>query len=267
MAHKKHGFNQLLIDADGYIFSTACVCERPNPFDPEAPPIVDTNMGEAILKKRFNELFDRLRADSYLMFLSCKREEGHRRLMVDESYKANRNNKKSPEALKHLRKWVEDNYECVSAPHLEADDLIGIYATEKQKIYNRIIVSFDKDVVGLPGKTYHPKQEKRRLVKKTTSFKFFIYQCIVGDSADGYKGIPRVGKVGANKFLASCRTLREMWPKLLEFAASKGCDEEYMLKQARMAYLCRAWNYDFDTGDIRLFDPEVDIEKMITGEY
>lgn len=267
MVAKKRGFNQLLIDADGFIFQVACVCEKKNPFDPEAPPVVDTNLGESILRNKFNALFDRLRADSAIMFLSCHREDGHRRLMVDESYKANRNNKKSPAALPHLREWLKQNYECIEAPHLEADDLIGIYATEKQKTYNRIIVSYDKDVIGLPGKTYAPRQEKRRLVKKSTSFKFFIYQCIVGDSADGYKGIPRVGKVGANKFLASCKTLREMWPKLLEFAAKKGCDEEYMLKQARFAYLLRAWNYDFHTGEIRLFDPAVDIEKMITGEY
>lgn len=267
MVEKKRGFNQLLIDADGFIFMVACVCSKPNPFDPEGEPIVDLNMGQSILRSKFNQLFERLRADSYIMFLSCRREEGHRRLMVDESYKANRNNKKSPAALKPLREWLEKTYECKSAPNLEADDLIGIYATEKQKTYNRIVVSFDKDVIGLPCKSWHPKQEKRRMTTKQMSFKFFIYQCIVGDAADGYKGIPRVGKVGANKFLAGCRTLREMWPKMLEFAGSKGFDEEYMLKQARMAYLLHAWNYDFETGEIKLFDPEVDIEKMLTGNY
>lgn len=261
---KKKVERQLLIDADGFIYSTACVCAKKNPFGGEDH--VDLKLGESILRSRLNKLIEKFNADSALLFLSCKREEGHRRLMVDESYKANRNKVKSPEALPHLREYVKKNYETIERDHLEADDLIGIYATEKQDKYERIIISFDKDVIGLPGKTYHPGKEKKRLVKRTTSFKFFIYQCIVGDTADGYKGIPRVGKVGANKFLNSCKTLYEMWPKLIEFAATKGLDEEYMLRQARMAYLLRAWNYDFETGEIKLFDPNVDIAKMIEGE-
>lgn len=247
---------QLLIDADGFIFSTSIALQEPHPFDPDGDPICDVDKAITVLAGRYEELKRKFNADEMLMFLSCHREDGHRRTMVDETYKANRNDKKSPVALKALREYTEKNYKVIQEPNLEADDLIGIYATEPQKEWDRIIISFDKDVTGLPGKTYNPRRDESRKVTKATSLKFFLFQMLMGDSADGYKGFKRVGKVKAQKFVNGLKALANPWDEILELGASCGHDEEYVLKQAQMAYILRHGDYDFKTKEVTLFTPE-----------
>ncbi len=248
----------LLIDADGFIFSTAIVLQETNPFDDTAMPTFDRTKGIKVLEARFKKLIKKFNADRVIMFVSCRREEGHRRTMITESYKANRNNQKSPVGLPILRSYVEKHYETISEPALEADDLIGIYSSDpkRNKEFKQIIVSMDKDVIWLAGRAYSPNKDKKSMLTKAESLKKFIFQTICGDSADGYKGIPGIGKVGANKFINGVAVLSNIWEELVELAATKKCDEEYMMVQARLAWILRHGDYNFDTQEIKLWTPD-----------
>lgn len=104
----------------------------------------------------------------------------------------------------------------------EADDLIADRAMEL-KDPNFIIVSMDKDLKQLPGLFFDfyretivgdngeplldeygkPKKRYRGLSVMTPeeSNRFYWLQVIMGDSGDNIKGIPKVGKVKANRML------------------------------------------------------------------
>ena len=136
-------------------------------------------------------------------------------LKLVESYKMNREGKLSPIGLQALRLHCTSSYECVMEDTLEADDLIGIDATGKYKGKN-VICSVDKDFLTIPTKVYNPVKNIIKRQTKVDAFKFFIYQVIIGDSSDNYKGIYRVGPKGAKAFLAKhSKNLYNIWEPLV----------------------------------------------------
>jgi len=192
---------------------------------------------------------------------SCNRNDNWRKTLVSD-YKDNRKGKLSPIGLSSLISYTMSAYPYVKEGNLEADDTIGIAATGKYK-GNNIIVSVDKDFLTIPTKIWNPVKKVLKTQSKKDAFKFFIYQTIIGDSSDGYKGIPRIGPKGAAKFLAAqAKNLYNIWEPLVELAATKKCDEEYILGQARMAHILQEGDYNWDDQTVNNWSPEM-ISEML----
>ena len=66
-------------------------------------------------------------------------------------YKGHRNRKK-PCGYKRVINQLKTEFEVIIMPELEADDAMGIYATQNP---GNIIVSPDKDMKQIPGKLYN----------------------------------------------------------------------------------------------------------------
>ena len=78
-----------------------------------------------------------------------------------------------------------------------------------------------------------------------------LYQTLIGDTADNYKGCPGIGSVGAHKILDESPT----WEAVVAAFEKKGLDEEEALLQARVARILRAEDYDFKKKVPKMWTP------------
>lgn len=246
---------ELLIDGDLYAFSTAIALQKENPFV-EGEFEFDEEVAKKVIDSRLAELEKRFEPDKMTIALSCPREENYRLTMVADSYKQHREKKAGPIGLKAMRAHLMSNYNVVTEPCLEADDLLGLLATDPNRPGRKIIVSWDKDVTSIEGETFNPQKDQHRKVSKIVSLKFFLYQALIGDSADGYKGLYRIGPKKAKAILSSINPMSMAWDVLVELAIKQGHDEAYLLQQCRLAWIMRNGDYDWDTKTIKLWTPE-----------
>jgi DNA polymerase-1 len=139
------------------------------------------------------------------------------RLEKFAEYKGNRKKDLSdPEELKYwdnfrrqkreVVSFVKDNLPVyvVSHPEQEADDLIYYIAKHQCSDQDEvIIVSSDTDFIQVINeldyvKLYNPIAKKWR---NTTDYDYVSWKAMVGDKSDNIPGVPRVGKVTAEKII------------------------------------------------------------------
>jgi DNA polymerase-1 len=173
------------------------------------------------------------------------------RKYIDPMYKAHRTEKK-PLGYLAIKKELLDKFSIPGFTSLqeglEADDLIGIYATTHKKT---IIVSSDKDMATIPGKWWNPDKEIFSKTSLDEANRAVFTQAMTGDSGDGYKGAKQVGPVAAKKVLEKCTKYEEMW----NATKAKFESIEEAVKQIRMAHILRAGMYDFKKKVVKLWMP------------
>ena len=139
----------LLIDGDILIYKIASQNEEPTHWGDGLWTLhCDEKICKAEVDKQIQELLDNLEADKFIIALTDKKNF---RKDILPSYKDNRKQKRKPLALPFLRQYCIEKYEAVIMDSLEADDVLGILATEPSN-EERIIVSIDKDLYQIPGK-------------------------------------------------------------------------------------------------------------------
>lgn len=250
---------KLLIDGDWVCYSVACAVETKNPFDETAEPIIDIGLGRTIIENKIENCIDRLDADLVEVHFSCKREDNWRRDLVP-SYKMNRAGKEAPAALLPLIAHTKAIYPHFTEERLEADDTIGMASTSQK---GTCIVSIDKDFLTIPTNIYNPMKDILKKQTRVNAFKSFIYQVIIGDSSDGFKGIPNAGPKKALAFIAKhSNNLSNIWEPLVELAEKHEVDEEYLLTQARMAHILQDGDYNWITKEIKLWEKSM-IQSML----
>ena len=124
----------LLIDADYTVYKCCASAE----FD------IDYGEDVIVVGSRFSEAYanvqrdlDKIKSEFFdpdvILFFS---DSTNFRKSVDPSYKGHRNRKK-PCGYKRVINELAKHYRVVKLPTLEADDAIGIYATENERLYHR----------------------------------------------------------------------------------------------------------------------------------
>src|SRR3546814_11013965 len=104
-------------------------------------------------------------------------------------------------SIDHLR--AEGRYRVLSEDCLEGDDYIGILATRTSPM-DRVIVSEDKDMQTLPNVKIW-RQDTLGETTAESAENFWLYQTLMGDSTDGYKGCPGSGPTSADTLLPQAR--------------------------------------------------------------
>lgn len=237
----------LLIDADEYIYQIAAACEREIDWGDGIWTLHgDANEGINTLIKSIEDLKAKLSADMVLMCLSSSTNF---RKKLDATYKANRKDTRKPVIFKALRQYVVDNYDTTEGKDLEADDIMGILGTTPNADQDRIIVSSDKDMQGVPGKLYRDGQVE--VISEEEAHRYHMYQTLVGDRADNYPGCPKVGEVGASKIL-DC-DVEEMWPRVVAAFEKAGLTKKDALLQARLARILQHGDYNQKTKKVKLW--------------
>ena len=254
----------LLIDADVFAYKAAAGAEKIITFDDgwcfPACNVYDAESAFMTLLLPVLEYFDVGLEDCALCF-STDHNGGFRRQVLP-TYKANRDGKPRPVALKALREHLISSLPQESVyirPGLEADDCLGILSTQLgyKSGRQKIIVSVDKDMKTIPGYFFnfgHPEDGVKFTLDEEAD-RWFFMQTLMGDSTDGYSGCPGVGKVKAEKLLEDVYTPKEMWERVVSAYEKAGLSEAEAITQARVARILRASDYDFVNKSVKLWSP------------
>jgi 5'-3' exonuclease len=196
----------------------------------------------------FTRLFERFDTDDHVAALTVGRNF---RYDVDPTYKGNRADTRKPLCFHRVREELAKHYNVVSFDGIEADDILGIFATRDP---NAIVWSLDKDLQGIPCTLYDGKTVRK--IDRYKADEYFFYQVLVGDTADGYPGCPGVGPKKAEAILKAAQDERNKadvefarygdywWRAVVKTYEKYGLTEADALKQARLARILRDSDWD-----------------------
>ncbi len=240
----------LLVDADVVAYMCASAAER----------AVDDGEGywtwycdfyevQAAIDAHLTQLQDELNADEVKLCLTDSAQNFRKNVLP--SYKSNRAMVKKPVVLKPVREWLIEERGAYLRPNLEGDDVMGILATWPKLKGEKIIVSIDKDMKTIPGLYYRDSKTGIVEISHAEADRWHLYQTLIGDQTDGYKGCPGCGPVKANKLLDDDCS----WDTVVQSYEKAGLTEDYALQQARVARILRASDYDFQNKRPILWTP------------
>ena len=254
----------ILLDADIPIFKFASVAQT-------TEPSWDEGGEEDIVLEDFEEvcsevdgyvatMMNFLRADRIIVCLSEPKREMNWRRTVLPTYKEARSKTASPVYRQPLTDYMAEKYESFLKPTLEGDDVLGILATNPKVIKgDKILVSGDKDLRTIPSRQF---TDSRNLMfnpdkdsipywnSEWLADYYWMWQTLIGDSTDGYTGLPKCGPARAIEVLdipKPTSTLEVMWPKVVSEYAKKGLTEDDALVQAQVAKICRTEDFNYRT--------------------
>jgi len=245
----------LLIDADIVAYKIAAACEEPVHWGDDFWTLhADAKEGKAQVDLWIEQLKENLNTKETRLFLT-----GHNNYRAEffPEYKANRRGTRKPMILGSLRDHMIEKWDAELEDGLEADDLMGIAATEPES-NGATIVSIDKDLKGIPCLLYNPDrpEEGVREITPDEADVHHFYQTLVGDSSDNYKGCPQCGPKKAEALLSKCSSREETWEKILQTFDRAGLSSKHALTQARVARILRSGDYDFETKEVKLWKPK-----------
>ena len=146
----------------------------------------------------FEHIFYVTKCLSYIGFLTG-RDNFRKEIAVTKEYKGNRKDMPLPEHFDNVRQYLTKEWGCKVVDGIEADDALGICQTELDKT---IICSIDKDLLQIEGLHYNWNNNEVSFVNQHDANRLVHKQTLMGDSTDNIVGIPRVGKVKAEKILS-----------------------------------------------------------------
>jgi 5'-3' exonuclease len=86
-----------------------------------------------------------------------------------------------------------------------------------------------------------------------------------GDTVDGIKGCPRIGKVKALKILSELKkpTEGDYWDTIKDCYTNAGKEEEFAIKQAQLVYMLR--DFDEATEEFTMWTPALELQVFSGG--
>jgi len=210
----------------------------------EAQDVID-----AMVDKIVNNVISHTKWQGRYEVKMCMSSSENFRKQILSTYKLNRKDKRKPVCYSGILKWLDEVYDTVLVNTLEADDVVGILATTYKD--KAVMVSGDKDFRCIPGLLFNFLNNEWYDISKEEADRYFLYQTLLGDSTDNYKGCPGVGAVGAKKLLdKECS-----WANVVAAFERKGLTEEDALQQARVARILRVEDWDKTNNKVKLWEP------------
>ena len=212
----------------------------------------DLELAMRMVQATVEEWCELAEIEQFIFCLSPRDGSNFRKTLLP-SYKAQRKDK--PQGYWELYEAVSQQYDVKSVPSLEADDVMGILLTSKA-CAGSVLVSQDKDMKTLVGRHLNPfKNDGIFTVTGDQALHFWLYQTLIGDTTDNYKGAHRIGPVKAKRILAS-ENSDDWWPAVVDAFEAAGQTFDDALMQARMARILRSQDYDKSRNAIKLWHPE-----------
>ena len=236
----------LLIDADFIVYKCTAGAETEIDWGDDVI-LVTSKFSEAyrmVERELYRIASDLGCFDDSILFFS---DSVNFRKSIDPTYKGHRNRKK-PCGYRRVIEALKKEYHVVVMPTLEADDALGIYATKEQ---GHIICSPDKDMRQIPGELYDMSDGTVTITKEEGD-RWHLIQSMAGDQTDGYGGVPGIGIKRADALLTEYGAT---WETVKQAFADKELDEEVALKNARLAKILQADDYDFQAQKPILWSP------------
>ena len=230
---------KLLIDADYFWYRAASSAEEEHEYNADLTVIVgDFKRGKSIVEHELTKLRQRFNSDDILLFFT---DTGNFRKDIDPEYKGNRKKRKPCGYLK-LKNWGMETYPSLVYPRLEADDVLGIVATNGS-VKDFVLISPDKDMSQIPCRIYNLKDEFTQTPEAAN--RLLYKQCLTGDSTDGYKGCAGVGPKRADQILDKAKG--DYWPAVVKAFDEAEMTEEDAIRNLQLAKILQAENWDTET--------------------
>lgn len=227
---------KLLIDADYIVYKSCAGSETEIDFGEDVIVVTSrfTEAYDATLREinKIASVFVFEKPEVVLFFSSS--ENFRKKIFPD--YKGHRNRKK-PCGYKKVINKLHDDYEVICTPTLEADDAMGIYATEYP---GNVICSPDKDMRQIPGRLFNLNEQLT--ITKSEGQRWHLIQTLSGDQTDGYGGVPGIG---IKRAVALFEENGYSWETVVGAFAAKELSEDIALQNARLAKILT--NEDYDT--------------------
>jgi len=237
--------SKLLVDADILLFTASVSVEVVADWGDDVWTLMsDAKDGLVVLEELIAEL-EEATGIAHQDFVFCLSDTENFRFDVSDVYKSNRKGNRKPLCYRSLKDYLVDNHHCEWFPKLEGDDVIGILSEDE----DCAIWSRDKDLKQIAG--VHWEEDDWEEVDDDDADFFFLYQCLVGDPSDGYKGCPGIGAVKADRLLSKEPT----WETVVAAYEKAGLSEDDAITTARMARILRPGEYDFENEEPILWQP------------
>lgn len=265
----------LLIDGDILVVSTGAALEKEIDWgDDEWTLTCDVGEVKATILSTIKRIERDLDADASVICLSKGETFRHQ---IYPAYKAGRSRK--PVGTNEVKRWLIEEHGAKFKPGIEADDVMGILATNPRIIKGeKIIVSADKDMLTIPGLIY--RDGKVIEISPDEAELNFLTQALTGDTTDGYPGCPGVGPVTARTALLTMTgaerydhviergkrkgetetrwrdiSLTSRWATVVSLYEQAGLTCEDALLQARLARILHNDDYDHQKKEPILWQP------------
>lgn len=247
----------MIFDADMLVFESASSVETPVNWGGDLWTLhANASDAEAQFEDRVSLIVDKVLnhmdyEGEYGLIMCFSDPKQNFRKEVLSTYKGNRAGKLKPVCYGAVRQWVEDRYDCVSYPTLEADDCVGLLA-DKYKGHE-VHISGDKDFKTIPGIFFDFLHDEWFEISEEQAYKNFLAQVMIGDAADNYKGCPGIGPKTADKVLEKYGVV---WKTVVDQFKKAGLSEGEALQQARVAHILnKEEEYDVCKYKVTLWNP------------
>ena len=228
---------KLLVDADYFFYRSACAAEEEHEYSQDLTVIVGSfTKGKQVVEHELNKLRQRFNTDDLVLFFT---DQKNFRKTVDPSYKGNRTKRKPCGYLK-LKNWGIETYPSEMYPNLEADDVLGIVATNGS-LGNFVLVSPDKDLGQIPCRICDLREEYTQTPERAE--RLLYKQGLMGDATDGYKGCVGCGPKRADQILDKVKD-KNYWPAVVEAYKEAEMTEDDALRNLRLAKILQADGWD-----------------------
>lgn len=239
-----------------------------NPLTPEEtqwlvdnPPSFD--YVEALLLGRIEHIEETCKADEPSLLFFTGKTNFRTGIAKRKQYKDRAENK--PFHYYNIKAFLKGNYEYQQTEGLEADDLMAIFQTASARDKSTIICTRDKDLRQVAGWHFGWELGKSpqfgpyyvegygsiaydddKKVIKGVGNKFFLSQCLTGDTVDTVPGLPKCGSKGAFQILGDTKTYKEGLQAVLEAYRAKYGEnaEKELLEQGQLLWMTRNLNDD-----------------------
>ena len=245
---QKRKKNKLMIwDIESYIHQALTASSELSEISPNVyMEVANLNKGLIFLEDNLNRLLNVTGSTEYIAVIGSP---NNFRKSIADYYKSNRPKKK--EIYYKLLELVQDKFSIIMLDNLEADDTARIIYEDKTKDgIASVIVSIDKDFYSVPCNFYRDLPSNSDgvvTISKEDAELNLIYQLIIGDNADNYKGIKGYGEKSAKEFMGNAPTM----DKLKELYKEKKQDDFY--EQLNLASIVGLDRYNFTTGEVLLY--------------
>ncbi len=262
---------KLIVDGDILLFRACAAVEKDVSFGDTHVLYSKFEDAKCVLEDMVHELQEQANTDEVIFSLS---DSKNWRRNIFKEYKANRKGSRKPLCYSDLQEYAIQHWESMRFLGIEADDIMGIYADRE----GYAIWSLDKDLKQCPG--HHLVDDEIIYISKQQGDRFHMYQTLVGDPTDNYKGCPGVGDAGAEDFLTQpfeyyeeWSTLKSgpnkgqqrvtwkkkptnnIWRGIVSHFEKHGLTEADALVQARVARILQDGEYDFEKEEVKLWNP------------
>ena len=236
---------KLLIDADYIVYKACAGAEDEIDWGNDVIMVVSSyRKAKAFVDAELRKITDVFPFHKGIILFFSDSVNFRKKIMA--AYKGHRNRKK-PCGYKRVIRELEKEYEVIRMDTLEADDAMGIYATQHP---GNMIVSPDKDMKQIPGSLYN--LEEVTLITPEEGEKMRYLQTLSGDQTDGYGGVPGMGMKRADAWF---NKYGWNWDAVVRAFIEKDLDEREALLNARLAKILTVDYYDFDTREPVLWTP------------